>query len=147
MNEAIAEFQKSIEIDNAQPNSHFNLGLAYEKVGKATEAIREYNTVIQLDPNNFNAHYALGMLYQGLGLIDKAIDEFQKIIMLYPNSINVYKNLAFLYMDNKKDKEMSHYYLKELLRIDPAQAQKRGCEKTPEMSGTISQLKIHKSFR
>ena len=129
LNEAIAEFQKSIEIDNAQPNSHFNLGLAYEKLGKATEAIREYNTVIQLDPNNFNAHYALGMLYQGLGLIDKAIDEFQKIIMLYPNSINVYKNLAFLYMDNKKDKEMSHYYLKELLRIDPTQAQKEDVEK------------------
>ncbi len=132
LNEAIAEFQKSIEIDNAQPNSHFNLGLAYEKVGKATEAIREYNTVIQLDPNNFNAHYALGMLYQGLGLIDKAIGEFQKIIMLYPNSINVYKNLAFLYMDNKKDKEMSHYYLKELLRIDPAQAQKEDVKKLLE---------------
>jgi len=27
-------------------------------------------------------------------------------------------------MDYKKDMEMSQYYLKELLRIDPAQAQK-----------------------
>ncbi|MBM2833502.1 MAG: hypothetical protein HW406_663 [Candidatus Brocadiaceae bacterium] len=132
LNEAIAEFQKSIEIDNAQPNSHFNLGLAYEKLGKTTDAVHEYNTVIQLDPNNFNVHYALGTLYQGLGLIDKAIDEFQKIIILYPGNINVYKNLAFLYMDDKKDREMSKYYLKVLLRIDPAQAQKEDVKKLLE---------------
>ncbi|MBI5677879.1 MAG: tetratricopeptide repeat protein, partial [Planctomycetes bacterium] len=124
LNEAIAEFQKSIETDNAQPNSHFNLGLAYEKLGKPTDAIHEYNTVIQLDPNNFNVRYALGTLYHGLGLIDKAVDEFQKIIMLYPGNINVYKKLIFLYLNDKKDMEMSQYYLKELLRIDPSQAQK-----------------------
>jgi len=124
LNEAIAEFQKSIGIDNAQPNSHFNLGLAYEKLGKATDAVHEYNAVIQLDPNNFNVRYALGTLYHGLGLIDKAIDEFQKIIMLYPGNINVYKKLIFLYLNDKKDMEMSRYYLKELLRIEPSEAQK-----------------------
>jgi len=124
LNEAIAEFQQSIGIDNAQPNSHFNLGLAYEKVGKPTDAIHEYNTVIQLDPNNFNVRYALGTLYHGLGLIDKAVDEFQKIIMLYPGNINVYKKLIFLYLNDKKDMEMAQYYLKELLKIDPSEAQK-----------------------
>lgn len=129
LSESITEFKKAIKVDTNQAQSHYNLALAYEKQGETTEAIREYNTVIQLDPNNFNAHYALGMIYQGLGLIDKTIDEFQKIIMLYPNSINVYKNLAFLYIDNKKDKEMSHYYLKELLRIDPMQAQKDDVKK------------------
>ena len=129
LSESITEFKKAVKLDMNQAQSYYNLGLAYEKSGKTTEAIREYNTVIQLDPNNFNAHYALGMLYQGLGLTDKAIDEFQKIIMLYPNTIQVYKNLSFLYMDNKKDKEMSHYYLKELLRIDPMQAQKEDVKK------------------
>ena len=124
LSESIAEFKKAIKLDANQAQSHYNLGLAYEKLGKTTEAIHEYNTVIQLDTGNFNAHYALGTLYQGLGLVDSAVDAFQKIIMLYPNSINVYKNLAFLYMDYKKDMEMSQYYLKELLRIDPAQAQK-----------------------
>jgi len=132
LSESIAEFKKAIELDTNQAQSHYNLALAYEKQGKATEAIREYNTVIQLDPDNFNARYALGTLYQGLGLIDKAIDEFQKIIMLYPENINVYKNLAFLYMDDKKDMKMSQYYLKELLRIDPAQAQKEDVKKLLE---------------
>src|SRR3989339_1300265 len=124
LSESIAEFKKAIKLDANQAQSHYNLGLAYEKLGKTTEAIHEYNTVIQLDTGNFNAHYALGTLYQGLGLVDSAVDAFQKIIMLYPDSIDVYKNLAFLYMDYKKDMEMSQYYLKELLRIDTAQAQK-----------------------
>ncbi|HHT9136940.1 MAG TPA: tetratricopeptide repeat protein [Candidatus Wunengus sp. YC60] len=132
LNESIAEFKKGIKLDTNQAQSHYNLGLAYEKLGKTTDAIHEYNTVIQLDPNNSNAHYALGTLYQGLGLADKAIDEFQKIVVLYPNSINVYKTLAFLYLDNKKDKEMSQYYLKELLRTDPSQAQKEDIKKLME---------------
>lgn len=132
LNEAIAEFMQSLEIEHIQPDGHFNLGLAYEKLGKTTDAIREYNTAIQLDPDNSNAHYAIGTLYQGLGLTDKAIDSFRRIIVLYPNSINVYKILAFLYLDNKRDKEMSQYYLKELLRIDPSQAQKEDIEKLME---------------
>ena len=124
LNESIVEFKKAIKLDTNQAQSHYNLGLAYEKSGKTTDAIHEYNTVIHLDPNNFNVRYALGTLYHGLGLIDKAVDEFQKIIMLYPGNINVYKKLIFLYLNDKKDMEMSQYYLKELLRIDPAQAQK-----------------------
>lgn len=123
LNEAIIEFKRSIEIDNMQSNSHFNLALAYEKAGRTTDAIREYQAVIQLEPNNFNARYALGSLYQGLGLADNAIAEFQKIIKAYPDNANIYRKIIFLYMD-KKDEEMSAYYLKELLRIDPSQAQK-----------------------
>lgn len=30
----------------------------------------------------------------------------------------------FLYLDSKNDREMSQYYLKELLRIDPSQVEK-----------------------
>ena len=126
------EYQTALELNPKNANVHFNLGLAYEKVGKATEAIREYITVIQLDPNSFNAHYALGTLYQGLGLTDKTIDEFQKIIMLYPNNMNVCKKLVFLYLDDKKDREMSQYYLKELLKIDPTQVQKEDVKKLLE---------------
>src|SRR3990167_3690625 len=126
------EYQTALELNPKNANVHFNLGLAYEKVGKATEAIREYITVIQLDPNSFNAHYALGTLYQGLGLTDKTIDEFQKIIMLYPNNMNVCKKLVFLYLDDKKDMGMSQYYLKELLKIDPTQAQKEDVKKLLE---------------
>lgn len=122
--EAVAEFKKALAIDSNQPQGHYNLGLAYEKLGKQSEAINEYNIVIRLDPNNLNAHYALGSLYRGLGLADKAIDVFQKILIRNPNIVNVHKNLVFLYLDSKNDREMSQYYLKELLRIDPSQVEK-----------------------
>ncbi|NUO07768.1 MAG: tetratricopeptide repeat protein [Candidatus Brocadia sp.] len=124
LNEAVVKFKKAIELDMNQSLSHYNLGLSYEKLGKQTEAINEYNIVLRLDPNNLNAYLALGSLYQGLGLIDKAIDTFQKIIILNPNIVQVYKKLVFLYLDNRHDSEMSQYYLKELLRVDPSQAQK-----------------------
>ena len=124
LNEAIAEFKKCIELDNTQKNSHYNLGLAYENTGKINDAIREYATVIQLDPKYLNARHALGTLYRGLGLYDKAIEEFTKIIELSPNNVNARRILVFLYAEGKKDTEMAKYYLKELLRIDPSQAQK-----------------------
>lgn len=132
LSEAVVEFKKTIELDANQSQSHYNLGLAYEKLGKQTEAINEYNRVIQLDPNNLNAHYALGCLYRGLGLTDKAIDVFQKILILDPNIPNIYKDLVFLYLDSKNDVEMSRYYLKELLRIDPSQAQKEDIKQVSE---------------
>lgn len=124
LNEAVVEFKKAIELDVSQSQGHYNLGLAYEKLGKHAEAVSEYNVVIRLDPNNLNAHYALGSLYHGLGLTDKAIDSFQRVIVLNPSIVNVYRYLIFLYLDNKNDREMSRYYLKELLRRDPSQAQK-----------------------
>jgi len=123
LNESIAELKKAVSLDTNQAQGHYNLALAYEKAGRTTDAIREYQAVIQLEPNNFNARYALGSLYQGLGLADNAIAEFQKIIMAYPDNANIYRKIIFLYLD-KKDEEMSAYYLKELLRIDPSQAQK-----------------------
>lgn len=92
-------------------------------MGKQTEAINEYNIVIRLDPNNLNALYALGSLYKGLGLADSAIHAFQRMIILNPDIVDVHKNLVFLYLENKNDREMSQYYLNELLRIDPSQSQ------------------------
>jgi protein O-mannosyl-transferase len=115
---------KSVSKQITQKNSHYNLGLAYENTGKLNDAIREYTTVIQLDPKYLNARHALGTLYRGLGLYDKAIEEFLKIIELSPNNINARRILVFLCVEGKKDTEMTKYYLKELLRIDPPQAQK-----------------------
>ncbi len=139
--ESIAVFRKSIEIDPNQPQGYFNLGLVYEKLGKTNEAIREYQTVLKLDPGNVNAHYSLGVLYQGLGLVDMAIEEFQKIIARHPNNGNVYKHLVFLYLDNKKDPEMARYYLKELLSLDPPQAEKE------DVKQAIDRLKQQQEYK
>ncbi|MEP9412545.1 MAG: tetratricopeptide repeat protein [Candidatus Brocadia sp.] len=139
LEEAIFEFKRAIELDASQSLAHYNLGIAYEKLGKHTDAISEYNVVIQLDPNNLNAYYALGSLYRGLGLAHKAIDVFQKILILSPSIPNVYKDLVFLYLDSKNDVEMSRYYLKELLKLDPSQAQRADIKQVLErlkLSGT-----------
>jgi len=122
--DAINEFQKAIEIAPDQPQGHYNLGLAFEKTGKQTDAIREYNTVLQIDPSNINTHYALGIIYEGLGLKDKAIERFQRVVILDSNNVNAYRHLVFLCSENKTTREMSRYYLKELLKIDPSLAQK-----------------------
>lgn len=124
LNDAVVEFKKALALDTNQLQGHYNLGLAYEKLGKHREAIDEYNALIRLDPDNLNTHYALGNLYQGIGLTDKAIEAFQKTVFLNPNMTHGYKNLVFLYLNNKNDRKMANHYLKELLKIDPAQAQK-----------------------
>ncbi len=135
LSEGVTELKKAVELDNNQSQGHYNLGLAYEKLGKQTEAINEYNIVIRLDPNNLNALYALGSLYKGLGLADSAIHAFQRIIILSPDVVDVHKNLIFLYLENKSDREMSQYYLKELLRIDPSQAQNDDIKQVLERLG------------
>jgi tetratricopeptide (TPR) repeat protein len=65
---------KEIKVLRAQMEStpddpvvHFNLGAAYEKVGRAKDAIREFEETLKGNPKSAEAHYNLALLYEKLG--------------------------------------------------------------------------------
>ena len=45
--------------------THYNVGRAYERVGRSEDAIRHYTALVGLDPKAAKAHYRLGELYRG----------------------------------------------------------------------------------
>lgn len=81
--------------------TQFNLGLAFEKQGKAQEAIAAYQKVLDKYPNSgacASASYQIGYVYQRLGMTGKSQDlsalkeaqnNYQDFLLQYPNSEKV----------------------------------------------------------
>lgn len=73
LDEAIAEFQRSVEVDPEYAAAHFNLAYAYDQRQRFDEAIAQYKKALQLEPNNLFGLNNLGVLYDKNGLYDEAI--------------------------------------------------------------------------
>ena len=99
--EAIAAYQRAIELDPNLTSSHNGLGIVYCALGQYEEGIAAYQRAIELDPNVAYPHNGLGNVYYDLGQHEEAITAYQRAIELDPNFAyphnglgNVYYNLG-----------------------------------------------------
>ena len=60
LDDAIAEYRRSIECDGGDPVVHANLGLALARAGKMGDAIPSYRRSLELNPRNPAVHADLG---------------------------------------------------------------------------------------
>jgi tetratricopeptide (TPR) repeat protein len=84
------EMAKELEIAaRLNPNYkelHYNLGLAYEKLGRKSEALGEYEKEIALNPEQFSAHKNAGILYHGFDNLKMAVYHFREYLRLNPSA-------------------------------------------------------------
>jgi tetratricopeptide (TPR) repeat protein len=52
IDQAMANFEKAIELDPEFTLAHYNRGLAYGKIGNLDQAIIEFDRAIEQDPND-----------------------------------------------------------------------------------------------
>ena len=69
----IKALRAQVESMPDDPAAHFNLGAAYEKVGRVKDAVREFEETLQHNPKSAEAHYNLALLYEKLNEGEKAI--------------------------------------------------------------------------
>jgi len=50
LDQAVAEYKKSLTLDSEQDQVHLNLGAIYQKQGNFSEAVREYEKALQINP-------------------------------------------------------------------------------------------------
>ena len=67
------------------PEVHFNLGAAYEKVGRVKDAVFEFEETLKGNANSAEAHYNLALLYEKLNEGEKAILHILKAGNLFSN--------------------------------------------------------------
>jgi tetratricopeptide (TPR) repeat protein len=85
VDEALAEFKKSIEIDPIDPTFISNLAGFYIWIGRYEEAIPEARKTFELDPNNTMGLWALGSAYAEKGMYNEAIEAHKKGIAISPD--------------------------------------------------------------
>ncbi|NUN65989.1 glycosyltransferase [Pseudanabaena biceps] len=86
--QAIAYYQKVIEIMPSIAQAHCNLGLAYKKVGYFDKAIKAYTDAISFAPDYAEAHQNLGSIFLKIGRFNFAVSHLQKAIILYEQQQN-----------------------------------------------------------
>ena len=91
----------------AQAASHFQTGLAYERLGRLSEAYTQLQLAAVLGPNDARVASALGIVACRVGRVDEAQRALERAITLEPNSIASYYELALIYeKKNLKDRAL-----------------------------------------
>lgn len=89
VDEAIVEYRISIKLNPADPDAHFNLGLAYLKKKQNKEAIGAYKKVVELSPRDAEAYKLLGIAYIQEGDKKEAIRQWKNSLRIEPNQPDV----------------------------------------------------------
>ena len=105
LSEAIADFNKSIELAPDATDPYLNRGTALEGQGKYVEAIADYNRVLEIDPKDAMAYNNRGNAKAGLGEWEEAIADYKKAADLAPNFAFARANYAIALYQTGEQKE------------------------------------------
>ena len=64
LEEAVAKFQESLEVDESYALAHFALAVVYGKLGRHEDAVRHGEQAVELDPRDPFSYTALSVTYQ-----------------------------------------------------------------------------------
>ncbi|MGH9326935.1 MAG: tetratricopeptide repeat protein [Terriglobia bacterium] len=92
--QAIAHFQKSIQLGNDTPNVRYILGLAYLKAKQPASGIREFHLALTREPAFTAARYALGLALLDAGQPQEALTSLEQVRSRLSKNPWMWTNLA-----------------------------------------------------
>ena len=116
--EAMAQFQKALEVrpDNAEAQN--NLGRALLQNGHADEAITHFQKALQINPGYAGAYNNLGNALLKKGGVDEAIIQYQTALQIKPDFAEAHNNLGnALLKVGRVDEAIAHF--QKALQINP----------------------------
>jgi tetratricopeptide (TPR) repeat protein len=93
--EAIASYDKTIEIKPDDDAAWYNRGFALLNLGRYEEAIASFDKTIEIKPDNDAAWYNRGVALFKLGRLDEAIASFDKAIEFNSDLHQTWYNLGY----------------------------------------------------
>ncbi len=116
--EAIACYQKALDI---KPDNHlafFKMGNAYLKTGDQDQAITCYQKATEIKPDYHSAFYNMGIAYSDKGDQGQAIASYQKALDIKPDKHEAFFNMGAAYSD-KGDQDQAIASYQKALEIKP----------------------------
>lgn len=93
---AIACFEKAIQINPTYADAHCNLGSTFIRKNQLKDAILAYKEAIDIDPNFAQPYFNLGIIFNNIGKTDEAIACFQSAVDLVPDWVEAKQYLGKL---------------------------------------------------
>ena len=90
--EAIASFDKALEIKPDNDQAWYNRGIALDNLGSYQEAIASYNQALEIKPDKDQAWYNRGIALGNLGSYEDAIASYDKALEIKPDKDQAWNN-------------------------------------------------------
>jgi tetratricopeptide (TPR) repeat protein len=111
-------YREALRVDPKNPQLHYNLSLALDKLGDRDAEEQELEKAIQLDPDLAVAHNQLGVLALQANRTSEADREFKKAIAGDPRYAEAQNNLGVLYSREGQDQKAATLY-QQAIDSDP----------------------------
>jgi tetratricopeptide (TPR) repeat protein len=121
LDEAIAKYQRAIELEPMGAYPYVNWGNALQQEGKLDEAIEKYQKAIALDPKFVSPYVNWGNVLDERGKLDEATAKYRKAIEIDPKSDLPYYNWGLaLQRRGKLDEALAKY--QKAIEVNPKNA-------------------------
>jgi protein O-mannosyl-transferase len=104
-NEAINDFNKSIELDPADAHAYNLRGMVFMNNNRNEDAVNDFNKAIQLDPGNADTYVNRGWVFMNEGRNNEAIEDYNKAIKLDPDYEVAYNNRGIYFINENRNNE------------------------------------------
>jgi Flp pilus assembly protein TadD len=122
MHEAIAQYQKALEIQPRYALALNNLGNAFLRNGRVDEAIEQYQKALAIQPGDPATYDNLGNALLKKERVDEAIAHFQEALAIQPDDAATHDSLGnALLIKGRVDEAMAHF--QKALAIQPDNAE------------------------
>jgi tetratricopeptide (TPR) repeat protein len=120
--EAIAHYNKALELDPNYGEGHYNLANALLRLGRTEDAVSHYEKALEIYSKNIPARYNLASVLVQSGRVEEGIAQYRKALELNPSNAAAHNNLgATLLRLGRVDEAATHY--RQALALDPNNAQ------------------------
>ena len=96
--DAVKEFERSLDLDRSSDETLRLLAAAYQKTGNTSASEEAFRKAVALRPNYWGVHNAFGTFYYNQARYEDAAEEFRKAIQLAPLNYRAYSNLGGVYL-------------------------------------------------
>ena len=108
--EAIAMYQRVLELDDEHAAAHINLGTLYYNRQEYSLAEKHYRRAVQVDPRYALAYFDLGNVLDETGRIEEGIQTYTTALQLAPTYADAHYNLALAYEKIKQPRKALQHW-------------------------------------
>lgn len=120
--EAIDCYQKALNSDPNDVETHINIGYEYQQLREIDKAVMHYEKALEIKPNQPNAHNNLGNALKAQGKFTDAIEHYKKALAARPEYTDALYNLAETLQKTGQIDDAVQYY-QRLLKLAPKDAE------------------------
>ena len=116
--EALAFYQKAVELDPQNPLAHHNLGAALGRAGDHRRALHHLQRSLELNPSSPHARFDLATALSRVGRLELAADQFSRALEIDPSDLEARFRRAMVWAHLGRRQEALGEF-EELRRLAP----------------------------